>query len=119
LLQSEWENYVVKPFRAIDKKPPELRFLPSPYRFVIIPFVQFVLELSRKHPDRSIVVVIPELVEDKWYEYFLHNQRGRLLEWLLLMRGNKNIFTVSSPYYLPARAQKITLDAPPHEHITD
>jgi hypothetical protein len=29
----------------------------------------------------SIVVVIPELVEDKWYEYFLHNQRGRLLEW--------------------------------------
>src|ERR1700682_2765873 len=29
----------------------------------------------------SIVVVIPELVEDKWYEYFLHNQSGRLLEW--------------------------------------
>ena len=32
------------------------------------------------HPDRSIIVVIPELVEDTWYEYFLHNQRGRLLE---------------------------------------
>ena len=26
----------------------------------------------------SIVVVIPELVEDKWYEYSLHNQRELL-----------------------------------------
>ena len=31
-----------------------------------------------------IIVVVPELVEDKWHEYFLHNQRGRLLEWVLL-----------------------------------
>jgi hypothetical protein len=44
--------------------------------------------------------VIPELVEGHWYEYFLHNQRGRLLEWMLLVRGNERIFTVSAPYYL-------------------
>ncbi len=104
LLQSEWEHYVVKPFRAIDKEPPELHFLPSPYRFVIIPFVQFVLELSRKHPDRSIVVVIPELVEDKWFAInFLHNQRGRLLQWVLLARGNERIFSVSAPWYVGRR----------------
>jgi hypothetical protein len=40
------------------------------------------------------------LVEDRWYEYFLHNQRGRLLEWMLLVRGNERIFTLSAPYYL-------------------
>lgn len=45
----------------------------------------------------SIVVVIPELVEGKWYEYFLHSQRGRLLEWVLHARGNERIFTVSAP----------------------
>jgi hypothetical protein len=100
LLQDDWEQYVDLPFRAQGKQPPELHILPSPYRFVIIPVVQFVLDLSKKNPGRSIVVVIPELVEDRWYEYFLHNQRGRLLEWVLLARGNERIFTVSAPWYI-------------------
>jgi amino acid transporter len=100
LLQGEWEQYVNKPFRDCKKEPPQLHILPSPYRFVIIPFVQYILALSKKHPDRNIVVVIPELVEDKWYEYFLHNQRGRLLEWALLARGNERIHTVSAPWYV-------------------
>ena len=103
LLQDDWEQYVEKPFQAAGKQPPRLYVLPSPYRFVIIPFVQFILDLSKKHPDRSIVVVIPELVEDKWYEYFLHNQRGRMLEWVLLARGNERIFTVSAPWYIGRR----------------
>jgi hypothetical protein len=46
------------------------------------------------------VVVIPQLVENAWFEYFLHNQRGRLLEWALQAQGNKHIFTLSSPSYL-------------------
>jgi amino acid transporter len=100
LLQDDWEQYVERPFRAQGKEPPQLHVLPSPYRFVVIPVVEFVLALSKKHPDRSIVVVIPELVEDRWYEYFLHNQRGRLLEWVLLARGNERIFTVSAPWYI-------------------
>jgi amino acid transporter len=103
LLQDDWEQYVERPFRAAGKEPPQLHVLPSPYRFIVIPVVQFVLDLSKKHPDRSIVVVIPELVEDRWYEYFLHNQRGRLLEWVLLARGNERIFTVSAPWYVGER----------------
>ncbi len=100
LLQDDWEQYVEKPFRAAGKQPPQMQILPSPYRFVIIPVVQFVLDLSKKNPGRSVIVVIPELVEDRWYEYFLHNQRGRLLEWVLLARGNERIFTVSAPWYV-------------------
>jgi amino acid transporter len=100
LLQGDWERYVEQPFRAVGKEPPQLHVLPSPYRFIIIPVVQFILDLSKEHPDRSIIVVIPELVEDKWYEYFLHNQRGRLLEWVLLARGNERIFTVTAPWYV-------------------
>ena len=103
LLQDDWEQYVVQPFRAAGKKPPQLHVLPSPYRFIIIPIVQFILDLSKKHPDRSIIVVIPELVEDKWYEYFLHNQRGRLLEWVLLVRGNERVFAVTAPWYVGER----------------
>jgi hypothetical protein len=100
LLSEDWERYVVAPFRECGRPVPTLKLLSSPYRFVVIPIVQFVLELSKNNPTRAIVVVIPELVEERWYEYFLHNQRARLLEWMLLARGNERIFTVSSPYYL-------------------
>jgi amino acid transporter len=100
VLRADWERYVTQPFRDAGKQPPTLQFLPSPYRFVIVPVVQFVLDLSSKHPDRQIIVVIPELVENHWYEYFLHNQRGRLLEWVLLVRGNQRIFTVTAPWHV-------------------
>jgi hypothetical protein len=91
---------VDQPFRDAGEEPPVLTMLPSPYRFVIVPVVRFVLDLSAKYPNRRIIVLIPELVEGHWYEYFLHNQRGRLLEWVLLANGNKRISTLSSPYYL-------------------
>ncbi|HXM66112.1 MAG TPA: APC family permease [Candidatus Acidoferrum sp.] len=104
LLHDEWEHYVGKSFREAGKEPPQLRILPSPYRFIAVPIVQFLLELSKTHPSRHIAVVIPELVEDKWYEYFLHNQRARLLEWVLLARGNEHIFIVNAPWYIRERS---------------
>ena len=102
LLEADWQRYIETPFREKGLPTPTLQILPSPYRFVVLPIVQFVLELSKKHPDRPIVVVIPELVEDRWYEYFLHNQRGRLLEWMLVVYGNERIFAVTAPYYVGA-----------------
>jgi amino acid transporter len=103
LLREDWERYVETPFREAGDEPPTLTILPSPYRLVIVPIVQYVLQLAEKNPQRRIVVVIPQLVENRWYEYFLHNQRGRLLEWALLAQGNKCIFTLSSPWYLSDR----------------
>jgi amino acid transporter len=103
LLTEDWQRYVEQPFLASGREAPKLQILPSPYRFIIIPIIQFILDLSRQHPDRNIIVVIPELVEDRWFEYFLHNQRGRLLEWLLLVQGNERIFTVSAPWYVGER----------------
>ena len=100
MLRDVWPRYVEAPFNAEGQQPPTLSLLPSPYRLVIVPVVQYILKLSEENPQRRIVVVIPELVENQWYEYFLHNQRGRLLEWLLLVHGNQHIFTVSSPCYL-------------------
>ena len=100
LLRDDWERYVEQPFREAGAQPPLLTILPSPYRWVIVPVVQYVLQLSEKNPNRRIVVVIPQLVEDHWYEYFLHNQRGRMLAWALLAQGNKYIFALSSPCYL-------------------
>src|SRR5271154_5802985 len=100
MLRDVWPRYVEAPFRDAGQQPPTLTLLPSPYRFVIVPVVQYVLKLSRENPQRRIVVVIPQLVENEWFEYFLHNQRGRLMEWALLAQGNKRIFTLSAPSYL-------------------
>ena len=99
LLKDSWQRYVEVPFSAVGKEMPQLKILSSPYRFIIIPIVQFVIDVSERNPDRSIVVVIPELVEKRWYEYFLHNQIGRLLEWVLLARGNERISTMTAPWY--------------------
>jgi amino acid transporter len=107
LLRATWERWVEAAFRESGRPMPKLVMLPSPYRFIILPILQYVLDLSEKQPNRRIVVVIPELVEGRWYEYFLHNQRGRLLEWTLLVRGNERIFTVSAPYYLRHSSGKI------------
>jgi amino acid transporter len=106
LLRDDWERYVEKPFREAGAEPPQLTILPSPYRLVIVPVVKYVLQLSEKHPQRRIVVVIPQLVEDRWYEFFLHNQRGRLLAWALLVQGNQHIYALSSPCYLADSPKK-------------
>ena len=87
-------------FARWEKSRPGSTFCLHPTASSLVSVVQYILDLSKAHPDRNIVVVIPELVEDKWYEYFLHNQRGRLLEWVLLSRGNERIFTVSAPWYV-------------------
>jgi amino acid transporter len=100
VMAENFHQYIEAPFREAGLPPPRLTVLPSPYRFVVVPLVKFVLELSAKYPERRIVVVIPELVERRWYEYFLHNQRGRMLELLLLVHGNKRVFSLSAPYYL-------------------
>jgi amino acid transporter len=107
LLEEDWDRYVVKPYREAGVEPPELVMLPSPYRFVVVPIVEYVLKLAQKFPQRKIAVVIPEFVEDRWYEYFLHNQRARLLQWVLLARGTKQIYTVASPYYLSESARRM------------
>ncbi|MGB7754424.1 MAG: APC family permease, partial [Candidatus Acidiferrales bacterium] len=100
MLREVWPRYIEAPFRDAGQQVPTLKLLPSPYRFVIVPVVQYVLKLSKENPQRRIVVVIPQLVENEWFEYFLHNQRGRLMEWALLAQGNKRIFTLSAPSYL-------------------
>jgi len=100
VVAENFHQFIEAPFREAGLPPPRLTILPSPYRFVVVPLVKYVLELSAKNAQRRIVVVIPELVEKRWYEYFLHNQRGRMLELLLLVHGNKRVFSLSAPYYL-------------------
>jgi amino acid transporter len=97
-----WERFVNEPARKAGRVAPHLVVLNSPYRFVISPIVDYVLELERNDPDRQIAVLIPELVERHWYHYFLHNQRAELLKALLLLKGNQQIIIIVVPWHLSA-----------------
>jgi hypothetical protein len=95
-----WQEELKRSAAEADCPAPKVTTLSSPYRLVVEPIIKYVLELERRHPDRSIAVVIPELVEPRWYYYFLHNQRGRLLAARLLVEGDRRIVVVNVPWYL-------------------
>ncbi|HEY6769191.1 MAG TPA: APC family permease [Candidatus Sulfotelmatobacter sp.] len=95
-----WEDFVEKPAREAGFKPPELVILHSPYRLVTTLMFRYVLEMERKHPDHPIAVLVPELVEGRWYYYFLHNQRATALRVLLYAKGTGRIIVISVPSYM-------------------
>jgi hypothetical protein len=99
-LTRRWKPYVQEPARAAGRAEPQLALVRSPYRFIVQPIVDFVLELERTRPDRIICVIIPNLFAKRWYHYFLHNQRGDLLMARLLLGGERRIVIVQVPWYL-------------------
>ena len=53
-----------------------------------------------EHPERTIAVLVPELVVRRWWENLLHNQRAQMLKLLLLVKGNQGIVVLNIPWYL-------------------
>ena len=99
-LLKAWRLQADEPARKVGTAIPELVVVRSRYRFVVQPIVDHVLALESQHPNRTIAVVIPHLVEPRWYNYFLHNQRGDLLAGLLFLKGDRRIVTINVPWYL-------------------
>jgi amino acid transporter len=95
-----WQRNVVAPITQSGRAVPKLIFLPSPYRFVLMPLVDHILRVEHDHPDRQIAVLVPELVVKHWWQAPLHNQRAQLLKLLLLVRGNQRIMVINIPWYL-------------------
>jgi len=101
-LQKEWPSMVEAPVKQAGLKAPKLVVLPSPYRLVVIPIVDFVLNVEKEHPRRQVAVIVPELVEKHWYHYPLHNKRSEILKWFILLKGNDRIVMVNVPWYIRA-----------------
>jgi len=99
-VEAMWQRNVADPIHAAGLTVPKLVFLPSPYRFVLTPLLNHVLQLEREHPECQIAVLVPELVVKHWWQTPLHNQRAQLLKILLLMRGNPRITVINIPWYL-------------------
>ena len=101
-LRDNWNRLVAEPVAQAGGAPPTLVNLASPYRLIIKPILDYVLDMEAKNPGRQIAVIVPELVERHWYHYPLHNQRAELLKALLLVKGSRNIVLINVPWYIKA-----------------
>jgi amino acid transporter len=75
-LKQEWEMNV----NTSDPQNPKLVVLESPYRSVIYPVLDYMNELEKTFPNRTITVIVPEFITKKFWHNLLHNQTALLLK---------------------------------------
>ena len=95
-----WKRLVEAPAKEANLPVPELVLLKSPFRFVVKPIVEYALNLERENSETHVAVILPELVERRWYYLFLHNNRSSVLKALLYFQGSQRISVISIPWHL-------------------
>ncbi len=90
-LKQEWEEWDT----GVD-----LIVLPSPYRSLIRPLVEYVSKLDEAGPGQIITVVVPEIVPKHWWEHLLHNKTALYIRTAFLFRPH--IVVTSVPFHLGA-----------------
>ncbi len=72
----------------------QLEVVDSPYRDLTGPLLRFLDEVSARHPNDNMTVILPELVVDRWWENLLHNQSALALKARLLFRPRTIVISV-------------------------
>jgi hypothetical protein len=109
-LREAWAKHVDGPLRGGGKPAPRLVLLNSPYRRLFTPIVQYVDQL-RQECNGMIAIILPDLVEGRWWEYLLHSHRADVLRSLLLFKGHQRVVVISVPWYLERRRNRSQRDS--------
>ena len=72
--------------------------LPSPFRSLMEPLLEYVEQLESRHPGDYVTVVLPEFVPARWWHHLFHNQRALLIKGALLFKPNTIVTSV--PFHL-------------------
>jgi amino acid transporter len=99
-LRDDWDRKVDAPARAAGLPPPALAVVRSRYRQVVDPLLGYVHRLAAEDPARFVAVIVPELVERRWYHYLLFGHTATALKMMLLFRGGPQVVVVNAPWYL-------------------
>jgi amino acid transporter len=75
-----------------------LEVLPSPYRSVLRPLVEYVENLRMVSPGELVTIVVPEIVPRKWWEHLLHNKTALYIRTAFLFKPN--VVVTAVPYLL-------------------
>ena len=72
---------------------------------VLAPLLDYLDEVEKStKPHELIMILIPEFITHKWWQYFLHNQSGLILKSVLFF--NKSYVIASVPYHLSEPQKK-------------
>ena len=72
--------------------------LPSPYRSLMEPLLEYIEQVGDERPNNYVTVILPEFVPRRWWQHLLHNQRALLIKGALLFRPNTVVTSV--PFHL-------------------
>ena len=86
-MQTEWD--------AWDIGVP-LVVVPSPYRSILRPLVEFVENLRMVTPGELVTIVVPEIVPKRWWEHLLHNKTALYIRTAFLFKPN--VVVTAIPY---------------------
>jgi amino acid transporter len=101
--REEWDQQVQPAISRANLPLPKLAVIESPFRHVVAPTLDYIWKLEKDNPDRTIAVLIPQLIESHWYYSFLHNQRAAILRTVLLLKGLNRIVIVNVPWHIQGR----------------
>ena len=101
--REEWDQQIQPAISRVNLPLPKLVIVESPFRQVVTPTLDYIWTLEKDNPDRTIAVLIPQLIESHWYYSFLHNQRAAILRTVLLMKGLNRIVIVNVPWHIQGR----------------
>jgi amino acid transporter len=65
-----------------------LEIVPSPYRSILRPLVEFVDNLRMVTPGELVTIVVPEIVPKRWWEHLLHNKTALYIRTAFLFKPN-------------------------------
>jgi len=99
-LKECWAEQVDAQASAAGLPKPHLEILSSPYRRLTKPLTEYLDRLKPLYPDRLIAVIIPELVEMRWWAWLLHNHRATALKANLLLLRDPRIVVINVPWYV-------------------
>jgi amino acid transporter len=75
-----------------------LDVLPSPYRSLMEPMLEYINQLQAANPRDYVTVILPEFVPARWWQHLLHNQNALLIKGALLFRPR--VVVTSVPFHL-------------------
>jgi amino acid transporter len=76
----------------------ELVVLPSPYRSLMEPLLEYIEQAAEEKSSDYVTVILPEFVPKRWWQHLYHNQTSLLIKGALLFRPN--IVVTSVPFHL-------------------
>src|SRR3954453_17355556 len=99
-LHTEWHANVESPSNDHRVPVPRLEIAGAPYRSFLNSVLREINRLESEFSGRLIAVLLPEVVEARWWNRLLHRRKHAKLRNALLKRGDRRVVLVEMSWYV-------------------